>query len=330
MTSAVRGLVLAGHRCRDAATQSPVAAGGPPELLPVANRPILVHVLERLRDAGVTEVVVVADRRSGEPIRDAVGDGSALGLALDHVEQLDWFGTGHAIQAAAPMLGDATVVLHPGAGLSDRPLADTLRSFEASGADALVTLDRKGVSCLGPSVVEALGGLLPSWRGELELSAALAAVSEAGGRVELAPEDGWWACEGDPLQLLSLNRTVLEGLPVRHWTPNGSADVRVEGRVAVDPQAVLQGTVVRGPAVIGAGARLSDAYIGPYTAIGDGARVEGAEIEDSIVMAGAGVFHLSSRLSGCVLGPEARLLRSFALPRASRVWIGAGTEVALA
>ena len=106
--------------------------------------------------------------------------------------------------------------------------------------------------------------------------------------------------------------------------------MRVEGRVAVGRQAVLQGTVVRGPAVIGAGALLSDAYIGPYTAIGDGARVEGSEIEDSIVMAGAGVFHLSSRLSGCVLGPEARLLRSFALPRASRVWIGAGTEVALA
>jgi glucose-1-phosphate thymidylyltransferase len=330
MTSPLRGLVLAGHACRDAATPSPLAAGGPPELLPVANRPILVHVLERLRDAGVTDVVVVADRRSGEAIRDAVGDGSELGMDLAHVEQLDWFGTGHAIQAAAPLLGDATVVVHPGAGLSDRPLGETLESFEASGADALVTLDRRGVSCLRPCVLEALGGVIPSWRGELELSAALAAVREAGGRVETVDEHGWWACEGDPLELLSLNRTVLEELPVRQWTPDGRSDVRVEGRVAVGAQAVLQGTVVRGPAVIGAGALLSDAYIGPYTAIGDGARVEGSEIEDSIVMAGAGVFHLSSRLSGCVLGHEARLLRSFALPRASRVWIGAGTEVALA
>ena len=327
MTSALRGLVLAGHRCRDAATHSPLAAGGPPELLPVANRPILVHVLERLRDAGVADVVVVADRLTGEAIRDAVGDGSQLAMELAHVEQLDWFGTGHAIQAAAPLLDDATVVVHPGAGLSDRPLAETLETFEASGADALVTLDRRGVSCLRPCVVEALGGVVPSWRGrELEL----AAVRDAGGRVETADEHGWWACEGDPMELLSLNRTVLEELPVRQWTPDGRSDVRVEGRVAVGGQAVLQGTVVRGPAVIGAGALLSDAYIGPYTAIGDGARVEGSEIEDSIVMAGAGVFHLSSRLSGCVLGPEARLLRSFALPRASRVWIGAGTEVALA
>ena len=214
MTSAFRGLVLAGHRCRDAAIPSPLAAGGPPELLPVANRPILVHVLERLRDAGVADVVVVADRRSGEAIRDAVGDGSELGMELAHVEQLDWFGTGHAIHAAAPLLGGAAVVVHPGAGLSDRPLAQTLESFEASDADALVTLDRRGVSCLRPCVVEALGSVVPSWRGELELSAALAAVREDGGKVELADEHGWWACEGDPMELLSLNRTVLEALPV--------------------------------------------------------------------------------------------------------------------
>ena len=64
-------------RCRDPFARG---RGRPAELLPVANRPILVHVLERLRDAGVADVVVVTDRRSGEAIRDAVGDGSELGM----------------------------------------------------------------------------------------------------------------------------------------------------------------------------------------------------------------------------------------------------------
>ena len=60
--------------------------------------------------------------------------------------------------------------------------------------------------------------------------------------------------------------------------------------------------MVRGPAVIGAGAMLEDAYIGPYTSIGDGVRVEGAEIEHSIVLAGAVIEHLGGRLEASVVG----------------------------
>ncbi len=46
-------------------------------------------------------------------------------------------------------------------------------------------------------------------------------------------------------------------------------DSRVEGRVAIEPGARLERATVRGPAIIGATPRVTDAYIGPYTAIGD-------------------------------------------------------------
>ncbi len=46
---------------------------------------------------------------------------------------------------------------------------------------------------------------------------------------------------------------------------------------------------MRGPAIVGADARLSDCYVGPYTAIGEGCTISGSEVEHSILLAGCTV-----------------------------------------
>ena len=91
----------------------------------------------------------------------------------------------------------------------------------------------------------------------------------------------------------------------------------------------MQGSVIVGPAVIGSGARITDSYIGPYTSIGERARVEGTEVERSIIASGASVMHVGGRLVASVVGRDARVFRDFSLPRALRLRVGDGTEVAL-
>ena len=81
--------------------------------------------------------------------------------------------------------------------------------------------------------------------------------------------------------------------------------------------------------MIGAGARIRDAYIGPYTSIGAGAQIEGAEIERSIVQAGASIAHIGGRLMSSVVGRHATVFRDFSLPRALRLRIGEDTEIGL-
>jgi glucose-1-phosphate thymidylyltransferase len=81
--------------------------------------------------------------------------------------------------------------------------------------------------------------------------------------------------------------------------------------------------------VIGPDAQIAHAYIGPYTSIGAGARIEGAEIERSIVAAGASITHVGGRLVASVVGRDARIFRDFSLPRALRLRVGDGTVVAL-
>ena len=81
---------------------------------------------------------------------------------------------------------------------------------------------------------------------------------------------GWWKDTGRLDDMLEANRLILETLERR--VEGELTDSQIDGRVVVEAGAVLERTTVRGPAIIGAGARLNDAYVGPYTAIGRAAR----------------------------------------------------------
>jgi NDP-sugar pyrophosphorylase family protein len=92
-------------------------------------------------------------------------------------------------------------------------------------------------------------------------------------------------------------------------------DTRIQGPVVIDQSPRLE-CIVRGPAVIGAGARLGDAHIGPYTGIDADVVPEGAEIEHSIVLPAPSICHVGTRLEASVVGPLGRGFRDFRLPNA--------------
>ncbi|WP_404471410.1 nucleotidyltransferase family protein [Vreelandella venusta] len=82
----------------------------PKPLLPVAGKPLIVHHLERLNRAGVTEVVINVSYRS-EQIIAALGDGSAYQLRIHWSHETTPLETGGGIQKALPLLGDAPFLL---------------------------------------------------------------------------------------------------------------------------------------------------------------------------------------------------------------------------
>jgi glucose-1-phosphate thymidylyltransferase len=86
---------------------------------------------------------------------------------------------------------------------------------------------------------------------------------------------------------------------------------------------------VRGPAVIGRGARIVDSYIGPYTAIGDDVVIERSEVEHSIVLAGAQVRDLPGRVEASLIGRDVSITRTQALPRVFRFVVGDGSDITI-
>jgi glucose-1-phosphate thymidylyltransferase len=171
--------------------------------------------------------------------------------------------------------------------------------------------------------------LMPSGSCEADAIGMTNLLAEHGGRVDVHRVAGWWRFHQSPDALLEGNRFALEGLAAEPLRAH-LVDTQIQGAVSIHPTARLESSIVRGPAIIAAGARLHDAYIGPYTAIGAEVLVEGAEIEHSIVLPGASICHLGGRLKASVVGPRARVFRDFRLPKALRLNVGEGAEISLA
>jgi glucose-1-phosphate thymidylyltransferase len=184
-----------------------------------------------------------------------------------------------------------------------------------------------GVYMFTPAIFEAARAIEPSWRDELEITDAIQWLIDRGLRVDPHTVKGWWKDTGQVQDMLDANRLILDDLTER--VDGELVDSRVEGRVVIEPGVVLERATVRGPAIVGAGSRIVDAYIGPYSAIGENVTIERAEIEYSIVLSGSSVRDLEGRLEASLIGRNVRIARTPALPRAYRFVVGDNAEIAI-
>jgi glucose-1-phosphate thymidylyltransferase len=127
--------------------------------------------------------------------------------------------------------------------------------------------------------------------------------------------------------MLEANRLILDNIVAR--VEGELVDSQVDGRVVVEPGARLERSTVRGPAIIGSGARLVDAYVGPYTAIGADCTIERAEVEHSILLEGSSVRGLDGRMESSLLGRNVSIGRGDRQPRAYRFMVGDNSEIGI-
>jgi glucose-1-phosphate thymidylyltransferase len=136
---------------------------------------------------------------------------------------------------------------------------------------------------------------------------------------------GWWKDTGHLEDILEANRLILEDIETR--VEGELIDSHVEGRVVIESGARLERSTVRGPAIIGRNTRITDAYVGPYSAIDENVTIDRAEIEHSIVMADSTIQDLGGRMEASLIGCNVTLRRNNALPRAYRFVVGEDSEI---
>jgi glucose-1-phosphate thymidylyltransferase len=354
----LKGLILSGGK---GTRLRPITYTSAKQLVPVANTPVLFFGIRAMVEAGITEIGIIIAPETGGEIRDAVGDGSQFGAQVTFIEQDSPAGLAHAVLTAEAFLGASPFVMYLGDNLLQGGIAGLVERFRRDDPSALILVTRVddpqsfgivefaadgsvqrlvekpkepqsdlalvGVYLFTAAIHDAARAIEPSPRGELEITDAIQHLVDSGQVVLSERVEGWWKDTGKLADMLAANRLVLDTL---HADVRGELiDSEVEGRVVVAEGAVLERAVVRGPAVIGAGARIVDAYIGPYTAIGAGCVVDHAELEHSILLDGSSVSHMDHRVEGSLIGRDAKVERGPRMPKAIRLLIGDSSHVRL-
>jgi glucose-1-phosphate thymidylyltransferase len=359
----LKGLILSGGK---GTRLRPITHTSAKQLVPVANKPVLFYGIEAMAEAGIEEVGIIIAPETGPEIEAAAGDGSRFGVHISYIVQDEPAGLAHAVLTAEPFLGSSPFVMYLGDNLLQGGISDLLAAFREHEPDALILLtpvpdpENYGVAELAEapageigrvlrlvekpsapatdlalvgvymftaSVHDAARAIAPSPRGELEITDAIQHLVDAGMRVEPHVVRGWWKDTGRLEDMLEANRLILDNLIER--IEGEMIDSQVDGRVVIEPGARLERTTVRGPAIVGAGARLSDCYIGPYTAIGEGCVISGAEVEHSILLADCVVSDLDGRMESSLLGRNVTVRRGDRQPRAYRFMVGDNSDISI-
>ena len=100
--------------------------------------------------------------------------------------------------------------------------------------------------------------------------------------------------------------------------------------MCIGPGTRVERSRLRGPLVIGAGAHIADGYVGPFSAIADGVRIEHCEVEHSIVLDRSQLRDITGRIESSLIGRDVVVTASEARPSAHRLMLGDSSRVELA
>ena len=353
----MKGLILSGGK---GTRLRPLTYTRAKQLVPVANKPVLFYGIEAIAHAGIRDIGIVVGETQAD-IRGAVGDGSRWGVQIEYIEQDAPRGLAHAVKISQSYIGDEPFVMYLGDNLLNKGITHFVEEFAEMKPAAQILLARVpdpqmfgvaqlengrvvrlvekpkepignlalvGVYMFGPQVFESVNRITPSFRNELEITDAIQDLIDRGLTVRPHIVEGWWKDTGKLDDLLEANRLILETLE-RRIDGTIDADSRIEGKVVIEKGAIVERSVIRGPAIIGHDARIVHAYVGPFTSIMNGVEIQDSEIEHSIVLEGSCIRDLANRIIDSLIGKNVRIFREPVKPSAYRFMLGDNSEVGI-
>ena len=318
----------------------PLTTSRPKVMLPLAGKPMIEHLIRNVRDAGITDILLVVGYHE-EAIRSWFNNGSTFGVSIRYVVQRKQLGTADALKTVEPFIQDTFLMLNGDMilelsdikkiiGLSSPVMATSttthpesfgvvtvantkITSLEEKSLHPKSNIINAGAYLFKPEIFTILKKISPSSRGEYELTDALTDyISD--GKLTAYPLSIWMDV-GYPWDMLNANEHLLE-------TISGEVHGTIEANVAIKGQLILgkgsvikSGTYIEGPCIIGENTIVGpNAYLRPGTTVGNNCHIGHAvEIKNSIIFDDTKIPHYNY-IGDSVIG--------------SRCNFGAGTKIA--
>jgi len=321
------GVILAageGRRLR------PLTFTRPKHMIPVGGKPILEHLVNAVRAAGIKEILMVVGYKA-ETIKEYFGNGSEFGVSINYVNQKRILGTADAIASVKKHVNEDFLVVNGDLLSSSDVIKSVIKMHEKvksiatlaavkvekpeqygvlkvkdgrltdiiekpSSKTSSSNLVNAGIYLFSIEIFDFIEQTKISKRGELEITDSIHLIVKNGKTVAVTeiPSDSWLDI-GRPWDLLDANMRVLKSIKpsILGRVEKGA---HIKGPVFVGRNTIIRsGAYIEGPAFIGDGSDIGpNCYIRPYTSIGRNVRIGNAcEIKNSILMDGVRVGHLS-------------------------------------
>lgn len=349
----MKGLILSGGK---GTRLYPLTYTRAKQLIPVANKPVLVRVIEAIHEAGVCEIGIVVGHTAPE-IRSALGDGAQWDVSLTYIQQDSPDGLAHAVKISREFLRDDPFVMFLGDNVIQGGISQLIRDFASSDWNSQIVLKEVdnpsaygvaklradgsiaqliekpanppsnlalvGIYMFDRHVFEAVDAIQPSARGEYEITDAIQWLVDHGRRVFAHVHRGWWIDTGKPTDMLEANSYVLEEIePYIANCAEVDDSSSVDARVTLQAGARIINSVLRGPTIIGKDSVVENSYIGPFTSIYHNCQISNCEIERSIILENSRVCDIDATLRDSLIGRNAAIHRRASKPTGTKMNLG--------
>lgn len=319
----------------------PMTSSRPKVMLPIANKPILEHLLIEAKEAGVKEFIFIVGY-CDEQVRNYFGEGGKWGVKIAYSEQRKQLGTADAIRMVAGMVDGSFLVINGDVVVSREDIGQLLQNGHNTmsvievkdprglgmvelSEDRVVNIYEKtqktptlmanaGLYLFTQEIFEAISRTEKSPRGEYEITDSLQLLMDTKEGLHYQEIKSWLDLSY-AWDLLPANESMLAGLGAQNLG-QVEENVVLKGAVAIGKNTVIRsGAYIIGPVVIGEDCEVGpNCYLRPSTAIGDGCHIGAAvEVKNSIIMRGTKIPH-HNYVGDSVIGEGCNL--------------GAGTKIA--
>ncbi len=312
----------------------PLTFTRPKPILNIAGKPIIVHAIEALLGAGITEIGIVVSETTRLAVQQATEN--LAGVQVSFIEQTEMLGLGDAVLTGRDWVGADDFCLYLGDNLFQEGVRDAVQLFQEQRPDAVLGLVEvssprsvavaelagskvvqivehpenldshlavAGIYCFSSRIFDHLAQLTLPARGEYDITSAVQGLIERGGTVLGHTVKGWWKDTNQPRDLVEANHLLLEHLEGSVLGTVEESDL--SGPVVLPASARVRNCKIIGPAVIGENVLIENAYIGPFTSIGAGSIIRDAEIEHSVIEPECLIENVETRLQDCLIGLKA-------------------------
>ncbi|MBI2979696.1 MAG: NTP transferase domain-containing protein [Chloroflexi bacterium] len=319
----------------------PLTYTRPKVMLPIANKPILEHLLIEVAKAGIKQFIFIVGYHD-ERVRDYFGDGDKWGVNIEYCSQRKQLGTADALRMVDGLIDAKFLMVNGDIIVTEKEISRLARrrdntmgvvEVEDTRGLGLIEVNRNrvvriyekvakppshianaGLYLFTPEIFTAVSRTPKSSRGEYELTDSLQWLIDQGRPVSYQ-KMAYWLDLSYPWDLLRANESLLAGIGAENLG-EVEENVVIKGVVSIGSgTTVRSGSYIVGPVIIGQNCEIGpNCYIRPCAAIGDDCHIGSAvEVKNSIIMNGTNIPH-HNYVGDSVIGEKCNL--------------GAGTKIA--